>query len=88
MALVDHDIYVVVVLSVGGSNASYIKLVLGREPLTGKVCFHVGIVLPNRELVDAAVRELFEEIGRTLTVDYLTMLSGALVCVFLHIGKY
>jgi ADP-ribose pyrophosphatase YjhB (NUDIX family) len=35
--------------------------------------------LPNEEPIDAAVRKLFEEIGLTLTVDNLTVLSNNLV---------
>jgi 8-oxo-dGTP pyrophosphatase MutT (NUDIX family) len=33
--------------------------------------------LPNEQLVGAAERELFEEIGRALTVDDLILLSGS-----------
>jgi 8-oxo-dGTP pyrophosphatase MutT (NUDIX family) len=53
--------YVVVVMHVGGFNALDIKLVVQREPPTGKAWFHAGNVLPNEEPIDAAVRELFEE---------------------------
>jgi hypothetical protein len=55
--------YVAVAPHVGGSNASYIKLVLQREPRTGKAAFHAGNVFPNEEYVDAATRKLFEEIS-------------------------
>jgi 8-oxo-dGTP pyrophosphatase MutT (NUDIX family) len=44
--------------------------------------------LPNDEHVDAAVRELFEEIGLTLTVDDLTLLSGNIVILPLCDGQY
>jgi 8-oxo-dGTP pyrophosphatase MutT (NUDIX family) len=61
--------YVVVVLLVEGSKASHVKLVVQREPRTGKTWFPTASILPYEEHVDAAVRELFEEIGLTLTVD-------------------
>jgi 8-oxo-dGTP pyrophosphatase MutT (NUDIX family) len=62
---------VLVVYHVGGLKASYIKLVLQRKPRIGKTWFLSGYVLPNEGHVDAAVRELFEEIGFTLTADDL-----------------
>jgi hypothetical protein len=49
---------VVDVLHVGGTHASYLKLVLQREPRPGKPRFRVDIVLPNEEQVDEAFREL------------------------------
>jgi hypothetical protein len=58
MAYVGPGRYVVVVLHVGGSKASDIKLVLQREPRFGKTWFPAGSILPNAEHVDADVREL------------------------------
>jgi 8-oxo-dGTP pyrophosphatase MutT (NUDIX family) len=43
--------------------------------------------LPNEEGVDVVVRELFEEIGLTLSLDDLTLLSDAPVRVALHEGQ-
>jgi hypothetical protein len=74
MASVGPGNYVVVVLSVGGTKASYIILGLQREPRTSKSWFFAGIVLPNHEYVDAGVSVLFEETNLILTVDDLTML--------------
>jgi hypothetical protein len=54
MASLGPGNYVVVVLHVGGSKASDIKLVLQREPRIGKTLFIVGSILPNEEFVDAA----------------------------------
>ena len=59
------------------------KLVLQREPRTGKTWFPADSVLPNEEHADAAVRELHEETGLTLTPDSLTLLSDAPVRVAL-----
>jgi 8-oxo-dGTP pyrophosphatase MutT (NUDIX family) len=87
MASVGLGNYVVVVLLVGGSKAFGTKLVLQREPRTRKAWFHAGSFLPNEELLDVAVRELFEEIGLTLTVDDFTLLSNNHVQVPLHDGK-
>jgi 8-oxo-dGTP pyrophosphatase MutT (NUDIX family) len=87
MASVEHGHYVVVVLHVGGSKASDIKLVLQREPRNGKTLFPVGSILPNEEHVDVDVRELHEETGLTLTHDYLTLLSDAPVRVALPEGQ-
>jgi hypothetical protein len=39
MAFVGHGDYLVAVLHVGGSKASHIKLVLQREPRSGKTWF-------------------------------------------------
>jgi ADP-ribose pyrophosphatase YjhB (NUDIX family) len=75
--------YVVVVIHVGGTKLSNVKLVLQREPRTGKIWYPVGSVTTNEELVDAAVRELHEETGLTLTLDDLTLLSDAPVRVAL-----
>jgi hypothetical protein len=58
------------------------------EPCTGKAWLPTGIVLPNEEPFDVAVRELLEETGLILTVDDLTILSGIVVRVSLHVGKY
>jgi hypothetical protein len=55
---------------------SDIELVLHREHDTGKAWFHVGLVLPNGEPFHADIRELFEAIDVTMTVDDLTLLSG------------
>jgi 8-oxo-dGTP pyrophosphatase MutT (NUDIX family) len=59
----------VVVMPIGGSKASNIILVLYREPRSRKTWFLAGSILPNEELVNVAVRELFEENGLSLTVD-------------------
>jgi ADP-ribose pyrophosphatase YjhB (NUDIX family) len=61
--------------------------VLQREPRTGKTWFPAGSVTTNEEPVDAAVRELHEEIGLTLTPDDLTLLSDAHVRVALPEGQ-
>jgi 8-oxo-dGTP pyrophosphatase MutT (NUDIX family) len=58
MACVGPGRYVVVVLHVGGTKLSNVKLVLQREPRTGKTWFPAGSVAANEEPVDAAVREL------------------------------
>jgi 8-oxo-dGTP pyrophosphatase MutT (NUDIX family) len=79
MAFVGHDNYVMVVLPVGGSEASGIKLVLQREPRIGRTWFLAGSILLDEDLVDAAVRELLEETSLTLTHDDLTLLSNNLV---------
>jgi ADP-ribose pyrophosphatase YjhB (NUDIX family) len=50
--------------------------VLQCGPRTGKTWFHVGLILPNESPVDGDVRELSKEIGLTLIVDDLTLLSG------------
>jgi 8-oxo-dGTP pyrophosphatase MutT (NUDIX family) len=76
MAFVGPGTYVVVVLPVGGSQSFDIKLVLQRKPRTGKTWFRANLISPNEEHVDAAVRELFEENGLTMTVGDLTMLSN------------
>jgi hypothetical protein len=44
--------------------------------------------LPNAEHVDADVRDLFEEIGLTLTVDDIMLLSGNHVPVPLNDGHF
>jgi 8-oxo-dGTP pyrophosphatase MutT (NUDIX family) len=56
MASVGHGRYVVVVLHVGGTKLSNVKLVIQREPRTGKTWFPGGSVTANEERVDAAVR--------------------------------
>jgi hypothetical protein len=56
-----------------------IKLVLQREPRTGKTWFPASFspsVLPDEEHVDAGVRELHEEIRLLLTSNDLTLLSN------------
>jgi 8-oxo-dGTP pyrophosphatase MutT (NUDIX family) len=65
-------IYTVVALTVGGSKVLDIKLALQCEPRATKTWFTAGSILPNKEHVDADVRELREEIGLTLTSDNLT----------------
>jgi 8-oxo-dGTP pyrophosphatase MutT (NUDIX family) len=77
----------VVVLHVGGTKLSDIKLVLQREPRYGKTWFPTGSVSANVEHVDAAVRELHEEIDLILTPDDLTLLSDAPVSVALPVGQ-
>jgi 8-oxo-dGTP pyrophosphatase MutT (NUDIX family) len=86
MASVGHGCYVVVVLHVGGSKLSDIKLVLQREPRSSKTWFQGGSVSANEEHVYAAVRELNEETGLILTPDDLTLLSDAPVRVALPVG--
>jgi hypothetical protein len=56
MPYLGHDNYVMVILRVGGSKASCIKLVLYREPRIGKTWFPLGSILPSEAPVDAAVR--------------------------------
>jgi 8-oxo-dGTP pyrophosphatase MutT (NUDIX family) len=87
MASVGPGRYVVVVLHVGGTKLSDVKLVLQREPRTGKTWFPAGSVTANEEHVEAAVRELREETGLTLTPDDLMLLSDALVRVALPAGQ-
>jgi 8-oxo-dGTP pyrophosphatase MutT (NUDIX family) len=87
MASVGPGRFVVVVIHVGGTKLSNIKLVLQREPRTGKTWLPAGSVAPNEEPVDAAVRELHEETGLTLTPDDLTLLSDAPVQVALPNGQ-
>jgi hypothetical protein len=76
MAYVRHGNYVVVVMHVGGSKASSIKLVLQRESRTGKTLFPVGSILHNEEHADLAVHELLEKTSLTLTPDDLTILGN------------
>jgi 8-oxo-dGTP pyrophosphatase MutT (NUDIX family) len=86
MAFVGPGHYVVIVIHVGGTKLSDVKLVLQREPRSGETWFPTGFVLPNEEPVDAVVRELHEETGLTLTSDDLTLLSDARVRVALPQG--
>jgi ADP-ribose pyrophosphatase YjhB (NUDIX family) len=88
MASLGPGIYVVVVVPIGGSKASDIKLVLQREPFTRKTWFLAGLILPNEAPVDASVRELFWEVGLTLTVDDLTWLSGNHIRVSLPASQH
>jgi 8-oxo-dGTP pyrophosphatase MutT (NUDIX family) len=67
MASVGPRRYVVVVLYVGGTKLSNVKLVLQREPRTGKTWFPAGSITANEEPIDAAVRQLNEETGLILT---------------------
>jgi hypothetical protein len=53
-------LFVVVVLHVGGFKLADIKLVLQREPSTGKTWLQAGSVSSNEELVDVVLRELYE----------------------------
>jgi ADP-ribose pyrophosphatase YjhB (NUDIX family) len=87
MAFVIHGRYVVVVIHVGGTKLADFKLVLQREPRSGKTWFPAGSLTTNEELVDAAVRELREESGLILTPNDLTLLSDALVRVALPDGQ-
>jgi 8-oxo-dGTP pyrophosphatase MutT (NUDIX family) len=87
MAFVGLGHYVVVVLNVGGSKASDIKLVLWQEPRTNKIWFLANSILPNEERVDVVVRELLEETGLSLTYDDLTLLSDAPVRIALPEGQ-
>jgi 8-oxo-dGTP pyrophosphatase MutT (NUDIX family) len=77
--------YVAAVLPIGGSKTYDFKHVSQHEPRTW---FPAGSILPNGAPVDAAVRELFEENGLTLTSDDLTMLSGNPVRVPLQDGRH
>jgi ADP-ribose pyrophosphatase YjhB (NUDIX family) len=87
MAFVGPSRYVVVVLHVGGTKLSDIKLVLQREPRSGKTWFPTGSVTANEEPIDDdAVRKLHEETGLILTRDDLMLLSDALVRVALPVG--
>jgi 8-oxo-dGTP pyrophosphatase MutT (NUDIX family) len=88
MASVGHGNCVVIVRIVGGSKASNIKLILQREPRTGKAWFLAGSILHDEELVNAAVRELHEETKLTLANGDLTLLSDNPVRVSLHEGKH
>jgi ADP-ribose pyrophosphatase YjhB (NUDIX family) len=87
MAYVGPGRYVVVVLHVGGTKLSNVKLVSQRELLTSKTWFSAGSVAANEEPAHAAVRELREETGLTLTPDDLTLLSDAPVRVALPGGQ-
>jgi ADP-ribose pyrophosphatase YjhB (NUDIX family) len=87
MAFVGLGRYVVVVPHVGGTKFSDVKLVLRREPRSGKTWFHASSIIANEERVDAAARGLHEETGLILTPDDLTLLSDALVRVALPVGQ-
>jgi ADP-ribose pyrophosphatase YjhB (NUDIX family) len=87
MASVGPGRYVVVVLHVGGTKLFDVKLVLQREPRTGKTWFPASSVLANEEHVDAAVRELHEENGLILTSNDLMLLSDAPVRGVLPVGQ-
>jgi ADP-ribose pyrophosphatase YjhB (NUDIX family) len=89
MASVGPRRYVVVVLHVGGTKLSDVKLVLQREPCTGKTWFPAGSLIGNEEPVDAAVRDLHEETGLILTPDDLMLLlSDAPDRVELPVGQH
>jgi hypothetical protein len=87
MTYVGHGRYVVVVLHVGGTKLSDIKLVLQRGPCSSKTLFLVGSVSANEDLVDVAVPELHEQNGFVLTPNDLTLLSDAPVRVALLVGQ-
>jgi 8-oxo-dGTP pyrophosphatase MutT (NUDIX family) len=87
MASVGPSRYVVVVLHFGGSKLADVKLVLQREPRSGKTWFSAGSITPDEEHVDAAVRELHEETGLILTRDGLTLLTDAPARVALPLGQ-
>jgi hypothetical protein len=63
MASVGLGRYVVVVLHVGGTTLSDIKLVFQREPCSGKTWFPTCSISANEELVDAAVREYMRKLA-------------------------
>jgi ADP-ribose pyrophosphatase YjhB (NUDIX family) len=88
MASVGAGRYVVVVLHVGGTKLSDIKLVLQREPRSGKTWFPAGSITANEEPVDVAVRELHEETCLILTPDDLTVLSDGQVRVASRVGQH
>jgi 8-oxo-dGTP pyrophosphatase MutT (NUDIX family) len=87
MASLGPGHYVVLVIHVGGTKLLDLKLVLQREPRSGKTWFPAGSILPNEEHVDVVVRELHEETGLIMTPDDLTLLSDALVLVTLPQGR-
>jgi 8-oxo-dGTP pyrophosphatase MutT (NUDIX family) len=87
MASLGPGHYVVLVIHIGGTKLSDVKLVLQREPRSGKTWFPACSILPNDEHVDAAVRELHEETGLILTPDDLTLLSDASLLVTLPQGR-
>jgi hypothetical protein len=87
MASVGHGRYVVVVLHVGETKLSDVKLVLQREPRSRKTWFPARSISANAWHVDAAVRELHEEICLILIPDDLTLLSDAPVRVALLVGQ-
>jgi 8-oxo-dGTP pyrophosphatase MutT (NUDIX family) len=87
MASVGPGRYVVVGIRVGETKLSNVKLVLQREPRTGKTWFPAGSITANEEPVDGDVRELHEETGLILTPDDLTLMSDAPVGVALFEGK-
>jgi 8-oxo-dGTP pyrophosphatase MutT (NUDIX family) len=88
MAFVRPGRYVVIVLHVGGFKLADVKLVLQREPRSGKTWFPVGSISPNDEHIDAGVRELHEENGLILTPYDFTLLSDAPVRVALPVGQH
>jgi ADP-ribose pyrophosphatase YjhB (NUDIX family) len=87
MAFVGPSRCVVVLLHVSGSKLADGKLVLQREPSSGKPWLPAGSISHDEEPVDAAVRELHEDTSLTLTPDDLTLLSDAPVRVALLVGQ-
>jgi hypothetical protein len=73
MASLGPGNYGVVVLPVGDSKASDFKLVLQREPRTCRTWYLAGLILPNEEPIDAAIRESFKESGLAMTAADLTL---------------
>jgi 8-oxo-dGTP pyrophosphatase MutT (NUDIX family) len=88
MASLGRGRYVVVVLHVGGTKLSDVKLVLQREPRTSKTWFPARSIPANEEHVDAGVRELHEETALIMTPDDLTLWSDAHVRVALPVGQH
>jgi 8-oxo-dGTP pyrophosphatase MutT (NUDIX family) len=69
MAFVGLDNYVIIAMTVGGSKASDIKLVLLQpQPRTCIISFLAGSILRDEEPIDDAVRELHEETCLVLTM--------------------
>jgi 8-oxo-dGTP pyrophosphatase MutT (NUDIX family) len=87
MASLGPGHYVVMVIHVGGTKLSDVKVELQREPRSGKTWFPASSILPIEEPVDVAVRELHEETGLVLTPDDLTLMSDAHVRVTLPQGR-
>jgi ADP-ribose pyrophosphatase YjhB (NUDIX family) len=76
MASVGPGRYVVVVINVGGTKFSDIKLVLLREPRSSKTWFPIGSVTANEKPIDGVVGELHEETRLISTPDSPYLDSG------------